>query len=409
MIRHDLASPFAESIQWIRTPDALEGLAARLQTARQLAVDSESDSLHHFPEKVCLIQLAMESGEVFLVDPLALGDLSPLAPILAHPTVVKIFHGAAYDLAAMKRDFGFIISGLFDTMVAAQFLGMPELGLTDLLAKLLSITPGKSLQKDDWAARPLSPAQERYAAEDVRHLIALQAHLADALRRRERHEWVVEECHALEATPAAERVFHPDDCFRMKGIGTLDSRGLAVLRELFVAREHWARERGRPPFKVMGNETLLRLAAERPQRDGLLKIPGCSPHVVKRYGQAVLEAISRGLAVPEGGLPIIRRPKRPRLGHPVERRIEALLSWRAEAAPRLDLGPGLLLPRRLIERLAQAAPSDLAALSAVDGIRQWRAARLGEEILAVLAAADRGLGRAPGRIRQEEEAGGQAG
>jgi ribonuclease D len=385
-------------------------LAARLHESRELAVDSESDSLHHFPEKVCLIQLALEGGEAFLVDPLAVEDLSSLAPIMADPSVVKIFHGAAYDLAAMKRDFGFSFASLFDTMIAAQFLGMPELGLSALLATLLGIAPERSLQKDDWASRPLSPAQERYAAEDVRHLTRLRAHLLEALRIRGRQEWVAEECRALEATPAAERVFHPDDCFRIKGIGTLDPRGLAVLRELYVARERWARERRRPPFRVMGNETLLRLAAALPRRgEDLLKIPGCSPLMVSRYGQGVLDAVSRGLAVPDGDLPVIRRPKKPRLGRAIEWRIDALLSWRAEAAPRLGLDAGLLLPRRLIERLAQTAPSDLAALAAIDGIRQWRSAHLGQEMLAVLAAADGVTGRPLGRIRGGEEEGGRAG
>jgi ribonuclease D len=410
MTQPDLLSPLARPVHWVRTSAELEGLIPRLRATRILAVDSESDSLHHFPEKVCLIQLAMGDGEAFLLDPLALEDLRPLAPILADPAVVKVFHGAAYDLAAMKRDFGFAVAGLFDTMVAAQFLEMPELGLSALLATLLGVPPGKSRQKDDWAGRPLSPAQEWYAAEDVRHLIALRAHLLDALRARGRLGWVAEECRALEATPAAERVFHPDDCFQMKGVASLDPQGLAVLRELFVAREAWAQERGRPPFRVMGNETLLRLAAERPQRrEDLGKIPGCSPLVVNRYGDGLLDAVSRGLAIPVADLPVIRRPKKPRLDRSAERHIEALLSWRAEAAPRLGLDPGLLLPRRLIERLAQVAPPDLAALAAVDGIRGWRSTQLGDEILAAMAGPDRSsTRRAPGRTRQGKEEGGDS-
>lgn len=405
MTQPDLSSPPARPAHWIRTSADLDGVIPRLRATRVLAVDSESDSLHHFPEKVCLIQLAAEDGEAFLVDPLALADLRPLAPILADPAVVKVFHGAAYDLAAMKRDFGFAVAGIFDTMVAAQFLEMPELGLSALLATLLGVPPGKSRQKDDWASRPLSPAQEWYAAEDVRHLIALRAYLLDALRVRGRQEWVAEECRALEATPAAERVFHPDDCFQIKGVGSLDPQGLAVLRELFVAREGWAEQRGRPPFRVMGNETLLRLAAEQPrQREELSKIPGCSSIVVNRYGDGLLEAVSRGLAVPEADLPVIRRPKKPRLDRSAERRIELLLSWRAEAAPRLGLDPGLLLPRRLIEILAQVAPPDLAALAAVEGIRGWRSSHLGRELLAVLAGADRAsTRRALGRVRPGKE------
>jgi ribonuclease D len=222
-----------------------------------VAIDSESDSLHHFPEKVCLIQVGTAEGEVFLVDPLALRDLAPLAPVLADPNVVTVLHGAAYDLASMKRDFAFEIRGLFDSMVAAQFLGLPEVGLAALLKGILGIESGESRQKDDWAVRPLSAAQEHYAAEDVRHLFPLRARLMDSLAACGRAGWVEEECQALEGTAAADRVFHPDDCLAIKGVRLLDRRGLGILRELFVSREAWAHERGRPPFKVLGNETLL--------------------------------------------------------------------------------------------------------------------------------------------------------
>jgi ribonuclease D len=162
----------------------------------------------------------------------------------------------------------------------------------------------------------------------------------------------------------------------------LDRRGLAVLQALFVAREEWAQAGGRPPFKVVGNDTLLRLAASRPTTlDDLARVPGCTPSVMNRYGQGILEAVARGAAVSETLLPSLRRPQKPRLSPAVEGRIAALLAWRSEAAPRLGLEPGLLLPRRLIERLAEAAPADLTALAAVDGVRCWRVGALGQDLL----------------------------
>ena len=385
MLRTARIGSAADPPQWVRTPEALSRLVESLRGAEALAVDSESDSLHHFPEKVCLVQVATPAGDVFLVDPLTVRDLGPLAAVLADRTVVKVLHGAAYDLASMKRDFTLEIAGLFDTMVAAQFLGMPEVGLAALLRQVLGVESGESRQKDDWAGRPLSPEQEHYAAEDVRHLIALRARLLEALAARGRDGWVEEECRALEATPAAVRIFRPDDCFEIKGVRTLDRRGLAVLQALFVAREAWAQASGRPPFKVVGSDTLLRLATSRPKTpDELVRVPGCTPTVVNRYGEGILQAVARGAAVSEGLLPLLRRPQKPRLSPPVERRIVALLAWRSEAAPRLGLDPGLVLPRRLIERLAEAAPADLKALEAVDGVRHWRAGALGHEILAAL-------------------------
>jgi ribonuclease D len=381
---------------WVRNGEELAHLVARLRGATVVAMDSESDSLHHFPEKVCLIQVGIAEGEVFLVDPLAHRDLAGLAPLLADPAIVKVLHGAAYDLASIKRDFGFEVAGLFDTMVAAQFLGLPEVGLTALLTQVLGIAAGESRQKDDWAVRPLSAAQEHYAAEDVRHLFALRARLTESLAARGRAGWVEEECRALEGTPAAGRVFDPDDCLAIKGVRGLDRRGLGILRELFVAREAWSHDRGRPPFKVMGNETLLRVAAARPEsREALTQIPGCTPTVLARYGEGVLQAVARGLAVSERDLPILRRPVKPRLTPAVERRIAGLLAWRADAAPRVGLDPGLLLPRRLIERLAQGAPAGLPALEAVDGMRRWRVAAFGPEILAALSGGGPSTGPRP--------------
>jgi ribonuclease D len=368
----------------------LRALADHLEGARVIALDTESDSLHSFPEKVCLLQVAEESGTVTLVDPLALRDLSPLAPLCADPGIVKVFHGASYDLASVKRDFGFEFADIFDTMVAGQFLGLPELGLASLLERFFGIPPGPSRQKDDWAERPLSPEQEFYAAEDVRHLIPLRERLLQELAARGRRAWVEEECQALAAIPAAHRVFDPEDYVRVKGARDLDGRGLAVLRELYVAREAWAREGGRPPFKVLGNEPLVRLAARRPRaREGLQSIPGCSPRVVQRYGDGILAAIVRGDAVPEAELPTYPRARKPRVPPAVQRRIEALTRWRAAAAERLGLDPGLLLPRRLVERLAEEARGDGESLRGIEGLRRWRIEIFGREILAALAASGR--------------------
>ncbi len=374
--------------QWVRTPEDLRALTARLAAARAVALDTESDSLHRFPEKVCLVQVADPTGAVALVDPLSLEDLSPLAPLFADPSVVKVLHGASYDLASMKRDFGFAFANVFDTMLAAQFLGLPELGLASLLLRFFAIPPGRSRQKDDWAVRPLSPAQEWYAAEDVRHLLALHQRLREELRARGREAWVEEECEVLAAIPAAPRVFDPEDYVRVKGARDLDGRGLAVLRELFVARERWAREAGRPPFQVLGSETLVALAARRPHScEDLRRIPGLSPRVVERYGEGLLAAIARAEAIPAAELPVYPRSRKPRVPPAVQRRREALTRWRAAASERLGLDPGLLLPRRLVETLAEEAPADAEALQAIPGIRRWRAEAFGQEILGALAAA----------------------
>jgi len=385
------------SPRWVRTREELQSLAAVLAGARIMGLDIEADSLHSFPEKVCLVQVSDEAGAVSLVDPLSVRDLSPLASIVADPGVVKVLHGASYDVSSMKRDFGVEFAGLFDTMIAAQFLGRSELGLAALLERFFGIPPRPSRQKDDWARRPLTQEQEAYAAEDVQHLIPLRERLLADLRARGRDAWVHEECEALAAIPAAKRVFDPEDYLRVKGAKDLDGRGLAALRELFVARETWAQEAGRPPFKVLGNEMIVGIAGGKlrtPQN--LRRIPGCSPKVIQRYGERILAAIARADSIPEAELPTYPRPKKPRIPPAVQRRIEALTRWRARDAERLGLDPGLLLPRRLIEQLAEQDPADRQALGRLDGLRRWRSETFGSEMLEVLATAQHERARREG-------------
>ena len=378
-------------LRWIRTARDLHALADRLAPGSALALDTESDSLHSYPEKVCLLQLAWNAGEAFLIDPLEVRDLSPLAPLCADPGRIKVFHGASYDLASLKREFGLVFAGIFDTMIGAQLLGLPALGLDALLERYLGLPPTKSRQKDDWAERPLSSEQEEYAARDVRHLLALREQLQTDLVSRGRLAWVEEECEALASMPATTRVFDPEDYLRVKGARTLDRRGLATLRELYVAREAWARSSGRPPFKVLGSEVLIRLAADRPRSpEGLAGIPGVPRGLIRRQADALLAVIARGAAVPEAELPWYPKAVKPRVPRPVQRRIAALSEWRAQAAGTIGIEPGILLPRRLIERLAEAHPRTRLALADIEGLRRWRIGAFGADLIRVLGPVDEG-------------------
>ncbi len=372
---------------WIRTPAELAALAAALTGTGAVAVDTEADSLHHYPGKLCLVQIG-GAGRGYLIDPLALPTLADLGPLLADPATVKVLHAADNDLAYLKRLYGFTVASLFDTAVAARLLGVTALGLDGLLKQFLGVEPGKSRQKDDWSRRPLSPEQEAYALNDVLHLIPLRERLLAELRARGREQWVEEECAALAALSVPEKLPDPDAHLALKGAKDLDRRGLAVLRELHQMRERLALESDRPPFMILGNETLVAVAARRPRdTKGLLAMPGCTPRVVKRAGAAVLEAVARGEAVPEAGLPVRRPIPRPHVPAAVRRRADALRGWRARAVRALGLEPGVLLPQRLIDRLAAEPPADLAALGQVEGVRRWRVELLGREVLAVLAGA----------------------
>jgi ribonuclease D len=371
---------------WIKTPAEIDALVASLKGAKALSIDTEADGLHHYPVKLCLVQVADDRGRGHLADPLALPTLAPLGPFFADPSVIKVLHAADNDLGYLKRLYGFSVSNLFDTAIAARFLGVTSLSLDGLLREFLGVDPGPSRQKDDWSRRPLSAAQETYALNDVLHLIPLREKLLEALRAKGRDLWVEEECAAVAAMPTPDRVIDPDAYMKLKGAKDLDGRGLAVLRELANMRETLATKADRPPFMIMGNEVLVALAALKPgDAAAILTVKGCTANVVRRAGEAILAAVERGMAVPDAELPVRRPNPRPRISGAVQRRSEALRAWRVEAAKRVELDAGVIFPQRLIDRLAQDPPRDVNALAQVEGVGRWRAELFGAELMGRLA------------------------
>ena len=368
--------------RWIRTPEEMDALVASLKGAKALSIDTEADGLHHYPVKLCLVQVADDRGRGHLVDPLALPTLLPLGPFFADAGVVKVLHAADNDLGYLKRLYGFSVANIFDTAVAARFLGVTSLSLDGLLRDFIGVDPGPSRQKDDWSRRPLSPAQETYALNDVLHLLPLRERLLESLRAKGRELWVEEECAAIAAMAAPEKTADPDAYMKLKGAKDLDARGLAVLRELCQARETLAVKLDRPPFMILGNEALVALAALKPRdSNAILAVKGCTVNVVRRTGEAILAAVERGLALPDAELPVRRPNPRPRPSGAVQRRSEALRAWRVEAAKRVELEAGVIFPQRLIDRLAHEPPKDLDALARVEGVGRWRAELFGPELL----------------------------
>src|SRR5262245_9489536 len=244
---------------WIDTTEGLTEFARDVGSG-PLAVDTEADSFHHYREKVCLVQLSA-SGRNALVDPLSSVDLRSLKPLLEDRSVPKLLHGADYDIRLLTRDYGLAISGVFDTMVAARLLGEEALGLAALLAKHLGVVLDKSHQRADWSKRPLPEAMRSYAVLDTCHLEALALILRERLEGQGRRAWMREECERLEAVRWRDRRDDdPEGYRRTKGAAKLDRAGLAVLREAWLWRDALARQRDRPLFKILRDETLLAIA-----------------------------------------------------------------------------------------------------------------------------------------------------
>ena len=352
-----------------------------------IAVDLESNGFHRYPEHICLIQLAVGES-VYIVDPLAIDDMTPLGRLLADSRVEKVMHSADYDLRSLDRDWGFHTISLFDTSIAAAFLGSAKLGLAAVLEEWLGVevTKTKSIQRSDWTRRPLSGESLEYAADDVRHLASLRNKLAAELARLSRLEWVKEECQRL--SQVRNQPHDPEWAFlSIKGRSTLDARGLGVLRSLHRFREREALRRNTPPFKIISNGKLVELAAS-PERD-LAATGGLG-----RFGRGadmgrLRAAIHEGLKEGPVRLPKRERPISPRLG-PGERdiaaaRFQKLKDWRADKGAALGIDPPLVWSAVSLERLARL-PQSLEEEIAGPDVRAWQAGEFGASLRKLTAS-----------------------
>jgi ribonuclease D len=346
-----------------------------------LALDTEADSFHHYFEKVCLLQLARD-GTAWLVDPLAGLDLGPLLATLAERRL--LLHGADYDLRLLSRGHGFRPREIFDTMLAAQLLGLPEIGLAALLASRLGVTLDKSSQRADWSRRPLAPALVAYAAADVLHLHALVASLEADLVARGRLAWHAEECARLLAQDLSPAPDDPETDWRIKGSNALAPRERAFLRELWKAREERARALDLPPFRVLHNEALLALARRAAGGESNLAVLFPRP-VPPPFAARLREALDAAHALPASAWPPPRRGETVRPEPALEKAVNALKARRDAVAARLGIDPGVLASRGTLVDVARAElaarrplpPDDLVAAT---GLSRWKADLLSDGV-----------------------------
>ncbi len=370
---------------WVDTPEALTGAAERLAGARALAVDTEADSFYHYFHKCCLIQ-ASDGQTAYLIDPLTLRDLEPLGRLLASRGTVKVLHAAEQDVMYLRRDYGFSVTPVFDTMIAAQLLGTTSIGLARLLETHFEVRLDKGCQRDDWSRRPLSERQKVYAAEDVRHLIRLADLLRADLEAKGRLEWAQEEFELVARREWEPRGFDPDAFWSLKGARDLPAREAAVLRELYLMRDERAREGDVPPFRIVSDEALLALARRGPKTPGDLHgIKGLTPLVRRRIGAQALAAVRRGLAVPEPHLPTPPRGRGRRKPAVAAVRLERLREWRRLRAADLGLDPGVLFPQSTLEALASSGRAGLEGREEIPGLRAWRRRLIAPEAERLLA------------------------
>lgn len=239
-------------------------LIRKLEKSAHVAVDTESNSFYAYFNRICLIQVSTEQND-YIIDPFSVGDIEALGTVLSNTGIEKIFHAAPNDIAGLKRDFKFVVNNVFDTSIAAKMLGYKQLGLAPILLEYFGISLSKKWQRYDWAKRPLREEQIEYARFDTHFLIPLRHRLVEELRERELLDAAREAFEKLSMQQIAEKQFRPGDFLQIYGAQSLDTAGKRILKALYLFREKEARRRDRAPFRVLTNETLLKLALNRPK------------------------------------------------------------------------------------------------------------------------------------------------
>lgn len=369
---------------WLEAQPPLDAELDRAAQHDTIAVDTEADSFHSYFDKVCLIQVTAGNRDL-LIDPLVELDLDRLGVILEDQSKTKLLHGADYDLRILGRDFGFRIRNLIDTMICAQLLGEPSIGLAALLGKYLGVELDKVHQRADWSRRPLPEPMRVYAAKDTHHLAELTGILQKQLEDKGRWAWAREEFERLEEVKWSPPEDRNDGWRKLKGSGRLDPRSMEVLRLLYEWRDREARNRDVPPFRVISNEALMTIATERPlQREELSKVKGVSPGLLRRYGNDLLHTTRAGLATLEDDLPekIKAKPWKP--DRRVEQMVDRLRKVRNHVAEELGIEPSIVAPKHLLTAIAEKTPRNYEELGEIDAMRRWQIEVAGTKFLEVI-------------------------
>jgi len=369
--------------QMIDTDAELQDFSKTLEGEKAVAVDLEADSMYHFKEKVCLLQIATNEANV-IIDPLQVKDLSPLETFFSRHDIRKIFHGADYDVRSLYRDFNIAVNNLFDTQIACRFLGFRETGLEAVLQRWFNITLNKKYQKKDWSQRPLPGEMIEYAAKDAIYLVPLAKALEKELEKKGRLSWVFEECDDLSKVRSVSSDDEPLH-LKFKGAGHLSPRNLAVLENILRFRKELAEKKDKPVFKIIGNDSLMKIVRTKPvYLEQLEKIRALSRKQINMYGQGLLEAVKNALELPEKEFPMYPRKKNPVLSPKVPERIKALKRWRDTVAFSLEMDPSLICNKSLISTLAVINPRNIKDLEEIAEMKNWQYKAFGKDMIAVL-------------------------
>jgi ribonuclease D len=290
----------------VTTDQALRELIDHLHSAGRFGYDSEFIGELTYVPKLCLIQVASPE-RIALIDPLADLDLDPFWELIADPSIEKIVHAGQQDLEPIVRHLGRAPANIFDTQIAAGFIGLPyPLSLSKLVIETAGVKIGKGLTFTHWDQRPLSAMQLRYAADDVRYLLLARERIGQRLDALGHAQWAAEEC-AAQCDPKLFTFNPAQQYLRVRGAGSLPPRNLAVLRALTIWRDTAARSSDAPPRAFLKDEILIELARNPVKSvEKLDRVRGLPRPVEAQYGDEIVELTGHALALPDTELPVMK-------------------------------------------------------------------------------------------------------
>jgi ribonuclease D len=350
----------------------LDEVVASLVDAREYAVDTEFHRERTYFPTVALVQIKWDD-EIALVDPLAV-DLRPLAPVLTGPGLA-VMHAASQDLEVLQRACGVVPSRLFDTQLAAGFLGFATPSLASLSERILGVDLPKASRLTDWLRRPLGDDQQRYAAADVDHLLELTTRLREELAAVGRLTWAEEECEELRARGWGPP--NPDDAWlRLKEGRALKGKARGVAREVAAWRERRAAEVDQPVRHVLSDLAIVGIATNPPRTvEQLRRVRGLDERLVRgQLGEQLLAAVERGRARPDDPRP----PRREEVDRDQRPAVALVSAWLSQLGRDLRIDPMLLATRADLGAFLADDPSARLASG-------WRRDLLGDPVRRLLA------------------------
>ncbi|OUU20398.1 MAG: hypothetical protein CBC13_10765 [Planctomycetia bacterium TMED53] len=373
----------ASQSEYIESVDELRSLLRQARVDGRYGIDLEFIREKSYYPKLALIQISVGSTYK-LLDPLSEMDLKPLLETVSDPAIVKIVHAGGQDMEILELESGVTPANVFDTQIAAAFLG---LGLQPAYSATCERILGKFVQKGEswtnWLKRPLSSSQEAYALDDVRHLIPLHDALTKSLEEENRLSWALAEMEKY----SLKETYHPPLDLRLKKVkkaGSLDPKGLAILGPLFEWRESEAGRQDRPRRRILSDELLVELARRAPgDRNSLSGLRGIDPRDVKRYGDGILKAISRGRSIPNSEIPEIKRRRRL---EPAEEAALELATSALRALCRAErIAPPLVGNQGDVEDLVRARINKDPYIDSLKLLSGWRGELFGQRLLRFLS------------------------